>query len=363
METLTEEVVSESSENSVETETKADGNVSMAEFAEQLLQRKQANDSEPEAPTEEAEEPAEETAEVAEATEEPTAEETDETENVPSPNPSDVLSQYGIDLDNLSEEESRDLAKALNASAVKRFGRLTAQKKALLAENEALQAQAEQAQSEQTSDTPEFLKDNALHNVNDEQALMKEVENLNTLIEWAEDGLDNEMQYDDDGNEYILKDSDKTYSKNDLKRIRSNAKKIIRKDAPARKQWIEERNNSDQQALQTFDFLGDPESADYKLFMSVKDHKLYRPLVNHLPNANYALAAMVVGMNTINERSAQKSKPAPKPKSPVASTEAGTARVKTPQAAKLKAVEAAYKKYEESGSMADYQSYLKLKRN
>jgi hypothetical protein len=263
----------------------------------------------------------------------------------------------------LSEEESRDLAKALNASAVKRFGRLTAQKKALLAENEALQAQAEQAQSEQTSDTPEFLKDNALHNVNDEQALMKEVENLNTLIEWAEDGLDNEMQYDDDGNEYILKDGDKTYSKNDLKRIRSNAKKIIRKDAPARKQWIEERNNSDQQALQTFDFLGDPESADYKLFMSVKDHKLYKPLVNHLPNANYALAAMVVGMNTINERSAQKSKPAPKPKSPVASTEAGTARVKTPQAAKLKAVEAAYKKYEESGSMADYQSYIKLKRN
>ena len=192
---------------------------------------------------------------------------------------------------------------------------------------------------------------------------MKEVENLNTLIEWAEDGLDNEVQYDDDGNEYILKDGDKTYSKNDLKRIRSNAKKIIRKDAPARKQWIEERNNSDQQALQTFDFLGDPESADYKLFMSVKDHELYRPLVNHLPNANYALAAMVVGMNTINERSAQKSKPAPKPKSPVASTEAGTARVKTPQAAKLKAVEAAYKKYEESGSMADYQSYIKLKRN
>ena len=363
METLTEEVISESSENSVETENKADGNVSMAEFAEQLLQRKQANDSEPEAPTEEAEEPAEETAEVAEATEEPTAEETDETENVPSPNPSDVLSQYGIDLDNLSEDESRNLAKALNASAVKRFGRLTAQKKALLAENEALQAQAEQAQSEQTSDTPEFLKDNALHNVSDEQALMKEVENLNTLIEWAEDGLDNEVQYDDDGNEYILKDGDKTYSKNDLKRIRSNAKKIIRKDAPARQQWIAERNNSDQQALQTFDFLGDPESADYKLFMSVKNHKLYRPLVDHLPNANYALAAMVVGMNTINERSAQKSKPAPKPKSPVASTEAGTARVKTPQAQKTKAVEAAYKKYEESGSMADYQSYLKLKRN
>jgi len=364
METLTEEVVSESSENSVETETKADGNVSMAEFAEQLLQRKQANDAEPEAPTEEAEAPAEETAEVAEATEEPTAEETDETENVPSPQSSEsVLSQYGIDLDNLSEEESRDLAKALNASAVKRFGRLTAQKKALLAENEALQAKAEQAQQEQVSDKPEFLKDNALHNVSDENALMKEVENLNTLIEWAEDGLDNEVQYDDDGNEYILKDGDKTYSKNDLKRIRSNAKKIIRKDAPARQKWIEERNHADEQAIKTFDFLGDPESADYKLFMDVKQSPLYKPLVDHLPNSNFALAAMVVGMNAVNERATQKSKPAPKPKAPVASTEAGAARAKTPQAQKTKAVEAAYKKYEQSGSMADYQSYLKLKRN
>lgn len=365
METLTEEVISESSENSVETEKKADGNVSMAEFAEQLLQRKQANDSEPEVPTEEAEAPAEETAEVAEVTEEPTAEETDETENVPSPQSSEnVLSQYGIDLDNLSEEESRELAKALNASAVKRFGRLTYQKKALLAENEALQAQAEQAQSQQTSDTPEFLKDNALYNVRDEQALAKEVENLNTLIEWAEDGLDNEVQYDDNGNEFILKDGDKTYTKSDLRRIRSNAKKIIRKDAPARQQWIEERNNSDQQALETFDFLtGDPESADYKLFMNVMQHPRYKPLVDYLPNSTFALAAMVVGMNTVNERAKQKSKPTPKPKAPVASTEAGAARVKTPQAAKLKAVEAAYKKYEESGSMADYQSYLKLKRN
>ena len=142
-----------------------------------------------------------------------------------SPQPSEFdLSKYNIDLDNLSEEESRNLAKALNASAVKRFGRLTAQKKALLAENAELQAQAEQAQQVPNSDVPAFLKDNALHNVTDEQSLTKEVENLNTLIEWAEDGMDNEVQYDDNGNEYVLKDGDKTYTKADLKRIRANAK-------------------------------------------------------------------------------------------------------------------------------------------
>jgi len=363
METLTEGVVSESPENSVNTETPVDGNVSMAEFADQLLKRKQANEAEPEASTEEMDEPSDQTEEPTEVTEETTAEETED--DAPSPQPSEnvLLQKYGIDLDNLSEEESRELAKSLNASAVKRFGRLTAQKKALLAENAELQAQAEQAQQTQSSEIPEFLKDNALHNVTDEQALMKEVENLNTLIEWAEDGMENEAQFDDDGNEFVLKDGDKTYTKSELRRIRSNAKKIIRKDAPARQAWIKERQASDQQALQTFEFLGDAESDDYKLFMQVKSNKLYKPLVEHLPNSNFALALMVEGLNAVKARQEQKSKPAPKPKAPVASTEAGAARAKTPQAQKTKAVEAAYKKYEESGSTADYQSYLKIKRN
>ena len=46
METLTEEVISESSENSVNTQTPVDGNVSMAEFADQLLRNKQTEDAE-----------------------------------------------------------------------------------------------------------------------------------------------------------------------------------------------------------------------------------------------------------------------------------------------------------------------------
>ena len=366
METLTEEVVSESSENSANIETPADGNVSMAELADQLLASKQAKEAQPEASTEETDEPAEETAEPTEVSEETQSAEDVETEDdsSPPPQPSEFdLSKYNIDLDNLSEEESRNLAKALNASAVKRFGRLTAQKKALLAENAELQAQAEQAQQVPNSDVPAFLKDNALHNVTDIQSLTKEVENLNTLIEWAEDGMDNEVQYDDNGNEYVLQDGDKTYTKADLKRIRANAKNIIRKDAPARQKWIQERAQSDQQALQTFQFLGDAESDDYKLFMTVKQSPMYKPFLDHMPNSNFALGLMVEGLKAVKARQSQQAKPTPKPKAPVASTEAGTAKAKTPQSKKLKAVEAAKKKYEASGSMADYQQYLKLKKS
>ena len=365
METLTEEVVSESSQNTVESETQGEGNLSMAEFADQLLKRKQPEEELTE-PTEEVDEPAEETAEPTNTLEEEinqSAEEEVEGEEESSPpaESSDVLSKFNIDLDNLSEEESRDLAKALNASAVKRFGRLTAQKKALLAENAELQAKAEQAQQTQSAELPEFLKDNALHNVQDAQSLNKEVEQLTALVEWADENLDNEVEYDDNGNEYVAKDGDKVYSKADLRRIKANANKILRKDAPARQKWLQEREQANQQAMQTFEFLGDEHSESYKLFMQVKESPLYKPLVQYLPNSNYALGLMVEGFNAVAARQEQKAKPIPKPKAPTASTEAGTARPKSPQANATKALQAAKAKFDRTGSMADYQAYLKLK--
>ena len=365
METLTEEVVSESSENSANNETQGEGNLSMAEFADQLLKRKEEPEEAQPEPTEEIEEPAEETAEptdvLTENTESAEEEQVEEEESSPPAEPSDVLSKFNIDLDNLSEEESRDLAKALNASAVKRFGRLTAQKKALLAENAELQAQAEQAQQTQSAEMPEFLKDNALHNVHDAQSLNKEVEQLTALVEWADENLDNEVEYDDNGNEYVAKDGDKVYSKADLRRIKANANKILRKDAPARQKWLQEREQANQQAMQTFEFLGDEHSESYKLFMQVKESPLYKPLVQYLPNSNYALGLMVEGFNAVAARQEQKAKPIPKPKAPTASTEAGTARPKSPQANATKALQAAKAKFDRSGSMADYQAYLKLK--
>ena len=101
METLTEEVISESSENSVEIETPVDGNVSMAEFADQLLKSKQTQDAEPEASTKETDELAEETAEVEEVAEETQSAEDVETEDdsSPPPQPSEFdLSKYNIGL-------------------------------------------------------------------------------------------------------------------------------------------------------------------------------------------------------------------------------------------------------------------------
>tara|TARA_R110002153_G_scaffold90546_1_gene221111 strand:- start:278 stop:1381 length:1104 start_codon:yes stop_codon:yes gene_type:complete len=365
METLTEEVVSESSENSAENSlTSGEGNLTMAELASSLMQKRQTEETE--TTTEEESEPVAEQPTEEEEPSEQSAEAPDESEESEPPvQPSEnVLSKFkDLDLDSLSEEESKELAKHLNASAIKRFGKLTAQKHALLAENQELQAQVEQAPV--PAEQPAFLKDNALHNVNDINALTKEVENLNTLIEWADEGMENEVDYDDSGNEYVVKDADKTYTKADLRRIKANAKKILRKDAPARQAWIKERQQSDQQAVQTFDFLSDGESEDYKMFMQVKASPLYKPLVEHLPNSNFALGLMVEGLKAVKARQANAGQPKKlkKPTAPVASAEAGASKPRSEGSKHKKAVQAAHAKFEKSGNIADYQQYIKLKRS
>ena len=364
MEEAIQEVVSESSENSVDSLTQGEGNLTMAELASSLMQKRQSEETDT---TEEESESVEEQPTEEEESEDQSAEESDESNeesDEPPAQPSDVLSKFkDLDLDSLSEEESKELAKHLNASAIKRFGKLTAQKKALLAENQELQQQVEQAPV--PAEQPAFLKDNALHNVSDVNALTKEVENLNTLIEWADEGMENEVEYDDAGNEYVVKDADKTYTKADLRRIKANAKKILRKDAPAREAWIKERQASDQQAVQTFDFLSDGESDDYKMFMQVKQSPLYKPLVDHLPNSNFALGLMVEGLKAVKAKQANASQPKKlkKPTAPVASTEAGASKPRSEGSKHKKAIQAAHAKFEKSGNIADYQNYIKLKRS
>ena len=348
-----EVATSEPAESSL---TPEEGNLSMAEYAANLL-KAQSEEEQPESPEEELE-----PSELAEESEEPEeTEEPEESDQTESPEPTTVLSKFNIDLDSLSESETKELAKSLSLSAVKRFGDLTAQKKALVQENAELQAQAQAKPEPANNESPDFLKDNALHNVNDVQALSKEVENLTTLIEWAEEGLENEVEYDDAGDEYVAKDGDKTYTKADLRRIRGNARKVLRKDAPARQKWIEERTQSDQHAIQTFDFLSDGESEDYKLFMQAKNNPLYRPLVEHLPNGNFALGLMIEGMKSVQARQVNASKPKPKPKAPVASAEAGSAKPRTENSQRKKALQSAKDKFEKSGNMADYQHYIKMR--
>ena len=371
METLEKgEVSAPPTQSAVEESTQSDGNLSMAEYASQLLARRESSEDTPEGEPEEAPESAEEEAvdegdPLAEAMQEEAPDEPDppaeETE------PEQTQSKHNVDLDSLTEDETAALAKQLNASAVKRFGKLTAQKKTLAEQNLALQQQMQQQQTTTANEAPAFLRDNALTNAVTDDQLLKEAENLNSLVEWAEESAENESQYDDDGNEFVAKDGEKTYTKADLRRIKNNARRILRKDVPARQAWIKERNASDQQAVQTFGFLSEPESDDMAMFLQVKESPLYKPLVDHLPNSNFALGLMVKGLRQVQKEQAAaeaNGKPkAKKPKAPAANVEAaGTPKAPKGEVKGKKALTAAKAKFDASGSMADYNQYLQLKR-
>ena len=282
----------------------------------------------------------------------------------------DVLSKYGIDLDTLEPEEASELKKALNVKALKRFGTLTARNKELEEANVALHTQvasaAEQAQPT-TEPVPAFLKDTQLGDIHTEVRLAQEVENLNGLVEWAEESMDNEVQYDDAGNEFVAEDNGKHYSKADLRRIRANARKMLRKDVPARRQWLAERMASDNQSLETFEFLADEDSEEYQFFVQAKNSPFYKPLLDHLPNGNFALGLLVEGLKAVKKRqegNGTSVKTPAKPKAPAAVTEAAPAKSTGPQgeSRQKKAVQAARGRFEKSGSMADYQHYLRLSR-
>ena len=351
-----------------QTQPNETSNLSMAEYASQLLKRRESpEESEPEGEPEEAPESAEEEAvdegdPLAEAMQEEAPDEPDP----PAEQPEQTQPKPAIDLDSLTEDETTALAKKLNASAVKRFGKLTAQKKTLAEQNLALQQQMQQQQTA-ANEAPAFLRENALSNAVTDEQLLKEAENLNSLVEWAEESVENEVQYDDDGNEFVAKDGEKTYTKADLRRIKNEARRILRKDVPARQAWIKERLASDQQAVQTFGFLSEPESEDMAMFLQVKESPLYKPLIDHLPNSNFALGLMVKGLRQVQKEQAAaeaESKPkANKPKAPAANVEAaGAPRAPKGEVKGKKALTAAKAKFEASGDMADYTTYLQLKR-
>ena len=62
-----------------------------------------------------------------------------------------------------------------------------------------------------------------------------------------------------------------------------------------------ERQASDEQAVKTFDFLSDGESEQLQNVHASKAKSTLQPLVDHLPNSNFALALMVEGLNAIKQ--------------------------------------------------------------
>ncbi len=224
--------------------TAVQSNMSAADFINRRLgQLTEATQEE--APQVEATDEVVEEAEVesteAEVNEEVVAEQTEETEEVEetSEESTDVLSQ--LDLDEMSEDELRELSEKLGSRAVARFGALTAKRKAAEAKIKELESKLNSGDPLST-DKP--IADNPYKAINTLEELQNKAEEVNEVIEWAEDVLFNADGY---GPEDIVTEVEgKELTKKDIRSSLLQARKSRDKFLPSQLKVLQAKENGKQ---------------------------------------------------------------------------------------------------------------------
>lgn len=153
----------------------------------------------------------------------------------------DVLSQ--IDLDEMSEEDLRELGKKLGSKAVERFGKLTAQRKAAEEELQKLRASME-AESNDPLKGSQEVKNNPYGNIDSIEGIQGKADEVNGIIEWAEDVLFNADGY---GPEDVVTEVEgKELTKADVRKSLLHARKSRDKFLPAQLKSLQIREQGKQ---------------------------------------------------------------------------------------------------------------------
>lgn len=215
-------------------------NISVSELAARRLGGSSQTTPEEVSSEEVAEDPSveseEETEEIVEDVDESSAEETEESESS-----EDVLSQ--IDLDEMSEADLRELGKKLGSKAVERFGKLTAQRKAAEEELAKLRASLAEADNDPLKGTQE-VKNNPYGNIDSLEGIQAKADEVNGIIEWAEDVLFNADGY---GPEDVVTEVEgQELTKADVRKSLLNARKSRDKFLPAQLKTLQSKQQGKQ---------------------------------------------------------------------------------------------------------------------
>ena len=330
-------------------------NASVSEYA-----RFRANQLMGQQPEEVEEQPQAEEPEVTDEvneTEEPieeTQESTEETET------QDVLSN--IDLDNLSEDELRELSEKLGSRAVMRFGELTAKRKQAEAELSELR------QKLQDSDNP--LKGNVdqsknpYRNIKSIEELQKVARDIDSIVEWAEDTIFNADGYGAD--DVVTEVNGKEYTKAEVRKQLLDARKAEKKFLPAQLKVLQDREYAQQakdslaeQAKGEFGWIGkEGDELNEKYQAMLDDPRLqgldeFSPeLAAQLPYLLAHSANSLYGRKVIKEDTPVQSKKGVQLDPP--STMPGSAKSEKQISSALKNFQAQQKAFRESGSKDDF---------
>lgn len=325
------------------------GQLSEALQGVEVPTQEQPQEEEPtEAPEPEA---AQEESQVEEGSEAPQgAEETTEADA------EDVLSQ--VDLDNVSEEELNELAERLGSRAIARFGELTRRRKEA---EEKLQELQQKLNSEENNplEPKANVDNNPYSEVKDIEGLKEKAEEVNQVIEWAEDLL---FQSDGYGPDDIVTEVEgKELTKRDVRNALRNSRKSKDVYLPAQLKEIQNRQlvETQKQALgqkmtQELPWVENAESdlkAKYDTMMSdpeLKKLEEFSPqLAAYMP---YLLAHAVNSIESQGKSQKKQGVTMTPPKSPNTTG----SRPEKGESTRSKAVKDVQKRFAESGSKDDF---------
>ena len=232
---MSNEITEGAAEPSTKT-TALQSNMSAADFVNRRLGQLTEETQEVAPPVEATDEVTEEAtveSTEAEVNEEVVAERTEEPEGS-----TDVLSH--LDLDDMSEEDLRELSEKLGSRAVARFGELTAKRKAAEAKLKKIEAQLQNNNPLETQE----VANNPYASVDTIQGLQEKAKEVTDVIEWAEETLFNADGY---GPEDVVTEVEgKGLTKSDVRKSLLNARKARDKYLPAQLQTVQRVQQSHQ---------------------------------------------------------------------------------------------------------------------
>ena len=336
-------------------------NISVTDFAQRRIGELAPGTEQPQ--DEEAEEVIEqETEEVLEESVDTEEAETSEE----SPESEDVLSQ--LDLDDMSEEDLRELADKLGSRAVARFGELTAKRKA--AEEKLTQLEARLKEKPNPLETKK-VENNPYGNLDTIEKLQQKSAEVDQVVEWAED-----LIFESDGygaDDVVTEVEGKEWTKKDVRQSLLRARKAQKTFLPDQLSKVQLRAEGevltkqfDSQAKQELSWLEGEDNDLRKQFEATVGDERFKKLKSVLKRESPDIAAQLDywfahATNSIHGRKlvgVGKKSPTlnpPKTGNPAsAQSEKGMGRT----AKALKELEARFK---ETGNARDFAALRKLK--
>jgi|TARA_E500000318_G_scaffold71224_1_gene65982 hypothetical protein len=264
---MSEEITTETAQS--ETEAKQ-SNMSVSEFTSRRLGQMTPA---VEAKEEEAQEaPVESTEEV--QAEPEVAEQASESQET-----DDVLSK--LDLDEMSEDDLKELSEKLGSRAVARFGELTAKRKAAEEQLQKLQSEVNKKNPLETQEVAE----NPYESIDSLEGLQQKAQEINEVIEWAEDTLFNADGY---GPEDVVTEVEgKELTKADVRKSLLNARKSRDRFLPAQLETIQNRSNAlklksafDEQAKQELPWMAGEDNDTRKSYEAMVSDNRFQKLAD-----------------------------------------------------------------------------------